>query len=115
MIEKKGGKQWFFNLYAQRNRQIRTGIQKLGLTMFPKYGYESPTVSCINSPEGIDAFAIYEGMRRKGYELAKGYGSIQNTTFRIGNMGYISSTDIDSMLKALETVLTDLGMKYQSI
>jgi aspartate aminotransferase-like enzyme len=109
LIESKGGKEWFFNLYAERNRRIREGIQKLGLTMFPKSGYESPTVNCVNAPADIDGIDVYEMMRGEGFELAKGYGTVQNLTFRIGNMGYMETADIDSMLKALEKVLVQLG------
>jgi aspartate aminotransferase-like enzyme len=111
MIEKRGGKQWFFNMYAERNRKIHTGIEKLGLTLFPKSGYESPTVTCVNAPANIDGLEIYEKMRTKDFELAKGYGNIKNVTFRIGNMGYIKSEDIPAMLEALGTVLADLGWK----
>ncbi|MCW4015646.1 MAG: alanine--glyoxylate aminotransferase family protein [Candidatus Bathyarchaeota archaeon] len=109
VIEKNGGKQWFFDLYAERNRRIREGIQKLGLTMFPKSGYESPTVNCVNAPPGVDGVAVYEKMRDEGFELAKGYGSIQNATFRIGNMGYMPFETIDSMLESLAGVLSGLG------
>jgi aspartate aminotransferase-like enzyme len=109
IIEEKGGKHWFFDLYAERNRRIRVGAKKLGLTMFPKSGYESPTVNCVNAPAGFDGVAIYEKMRDNGFELAKGYGSVQNTTFRIGNMGYIPFETIDSMLQALGPVLAGLG------
>jgi aspartate aminotransferase-like enzyme len=108
IIESKGGKKWFFDLYAERNRRIREGVKKLGLTMFPKSGYESPTVNCVNAPEGIDGLDVYEGMRGEGFELAKGYGTVQNLTFRIGNMGYIESADIDLMLEALTKVLANL-------
>jgi aspartate aminotransferase-like enzyme len=111
MIEENGGKQWFFDLYAERNGEIRDGITELGLTRFPKSGYESPTVTCVNAPPSLDGIEIYRKMRERGFELAKGYGSIQNLTFRIGNMGYIKPEDIASMLKALRTVLADLGWK----
>jgi aspartate aminotransferase-like enzyme len=111
MIEKNGGRQWFFDLYAERNQQIQGGIEKLGLTLFPKGGYESPTVSCVNAPPNIDGIKIYEKMRERGFELAKGYGNIKNLTFRIGNMGYIKSEDITSMLETLKTVLASLGWK----
>ena len=109
MIEEKGGKQWFFDLYTERNHRIRDGVQKLGLTMFPKSGYESPTINCVNTPADVDGVAVYARMREEGFELAKGYGSIQNVTFRIGNMGYIPSDDIYSMLEALTKVLSGLG------
>jgi len=111
MIEAKGGKEWFFDLYAERSSRIREGAEKLGLTMFPKSGYESPTVNCVNAPADIDGLEIYGKMREEGFELAKGYGTVQNLTFRIGNMGYIESADIDSMLGALGKVLVDLGKK----
>ncbi len=110
MIDSKdGGKSSFFDLYAERNSRIREGVQKLGLTMFPKSGYESPTVNCIKSPAGIDGLEVYERMRMDGFELAEGYGTIKNSTFRIGNMGYIQFEDIDSMLEALAGVLAGLG------
>jgi aspartate aminotransferase-like enzyme len=109
VIEEHGGKQWYFDLYDNRNSRIREGVQKLGLTMFPKAGYESPTVNCVNAPEGIDGVSVYEEMRNEGFELAKGYGTVQNATFRIGNMGYIPSEDIDSMLESLAKVLPRLG------
>jgi aspartate aminotransferase-like enzyme len=108
MIGEKGGKEWFFDLYAERNRRIRDGVQKLGLTMFPNAGYESPTVNCVNAPASVDGVDVYERMRGEGFELAKGYGSVQDVTFRIGNMGYIPFEAIDSMLTALTRVLAGL-------
>ena len=105
MIEKNGGKDWYFDLYRQRNRKIRLGVEKLGLPTFPRKGYESPTVKCINAPAGIEGGTIYGKMREKGFELAEGYGSVKKKTFRIGNMGYIEMGDIDEMLKTLEGVV----------
>jgi len=109
LIDSWGGKEKYFELYRERNRRIREGIQKLGLTLFPKEGYESPTVNCINAPSNIRGPEIYQKMREKEYELAKGYGSVKDTTFRIGNMGYIEFEDIELMLRALGKVLIDLG------
>ncbi len=106
MIEAKGGKNWYFDLYRERNMRIRGGVEKLGLSTFPRRGYESPTVNCINAPEGVGGPVIYEKMREKGFELAQGYGPLKKTTFRIGNMGYIEMGDIDLMLKALGEILS---------
>ena len=108
MIEKRGGKKWYFGLYKERNLRIRQSIDKLGLSTFPRRGYESPTVNCINAPQGVDGSVIYEKMRERGFELAKGYGAIKKKTFRIGNMGYIEMDDIDLMLNALEEALSSL-------
>jgi len=108
LIDSWGGKEKYFDLYRERNRRIREGIQKIGLTLFPKKGCESPTVTCINAPSTISGPEIYQKMREKEFELAKGYGSIRDTTFRIGNMGYIEFEDIELMLRELGEVLTSI-------
>jgi aspartate aminotransferase-like enzyme len=106
MIQSKGGKKWYFALYKERNQKIRRGIEKRGLSTFPRKGYESPTVNCISAPERVGGPVIYEKMREKGFELAEGYGPLKKTTFRIGNMGYIEMEDIDLMLETLGEVLS---------
>jgi len=108
MIERKGGRKWYFALYAERNKRIRQGTENVGLSIFPKKGYESPTVNCINSPKGVEGGTIYAKMREKGFELADGYGPLKRTTFRVGNMGYIELGDIDLMLEALKNVVSSL-------
>ena len=105
MIDSMGGKKKHFDLYSERSRRIRKGVKELGLTLFPREGYESPTVTCVNAPSDISGIEIYNRMREKGFELAKGYGSINDITFRIGNMGYIEFEDTDLMLKALREVI----------
>jgi aspartate aminotransferase-like enzyme len=106
MIQRRGGKKWYFDLYKERNLKIREGVEKIGLSTFPRKGSESPTVNCINAPEGVDGNVIYERMRQNGFELAQGYGPIKKNTFRIGNMGYIEMTDIDLMLRTLGSVVS---------
>jgi aspartate aminotransferase-like enzyme len=105
MIERNGGKKWYYDLYKERNQKIRRGIEKHGLSTFPKRGYESPTVNCIKTPEGVEGGIIYQKMRNKGFELAEGYGPMKKKTFRIGNMGYIEMEDIDHMLTSLGEIL----------
>jgi aspartate aminotransferase-like enzyme len=80
-------------------------LEELGLSTFPDKGYESPTVSCINAPGEELGPEVYEAMRGEGFELAKGYGDLSKSTFRIGNMGYIPDEDIGLMLEALGRVL----------
>ena len=108
MIAGKGGKDWYFDLYKTRNAKIRKGIEELGLSTFPRRGFESPTVSCINAPEGVEGPEIYKAIRGEGFELAQGYGALKDTTFRIGNMGCIPEGQINSMLEALGSVLVGL-------
>ncbi|MFQ6065209.1 MAG: pyridoxal-phosphate-dependent aminotransferase family protein [Candidatus Bathyarchaeia archaeon] len=109
LIDEWGGKEKYFGLHRERNRRIREGVQGLGLTLFPKEGYESPTVTCISAQDRISGPEIYQRMREKGFELARGHGSIKETTFRIGNMGCIELRDIELMLTALGEVLRDFS------
>ena len=108
MIQRNGGRKWYFDLYKERNQRIRIGIEYNGLSTFPRKGSESPTVNCINAPEGVEGGVIYEKMREKGFELAEGYGPLKKRTFRIGNMGYIEMQNIDLMLRTLGDVLASL-------
>lgn len=48
-------------------------------------------------------------MREKGYELAQGYGALKDTTYRIGNMGYIPTLSLNQMLDALKEVYEKLS------
>jgi aspartate aminotransferase-like enzyme len=108
LIREWGGKTKIFDLYKKRNKRVRKGVESIGLKLFPKRGYESPTVSCILSPPHISSPKIFQKMREHGFELAKGHGSLSNRTFRIGNMGYINFEDIELMLDTLDTVIKDL-------
>lgn len=109
LIMEWGGKHRYFELYKERNHKIQSGIISLGLSLFPQEGYESPTVTCVNAPTDISGTRIYDAMRMKGFELAKGYGDVRETTFRIGNMGCIALSDIDSMLDALKVCVTEIS------
>ncbi len=105
LINQEGGKQKHLELYSQRSRRINDGVERLGLSLFPERGYESPTVTCVNAPEGVTGLEVYGRMRERGFELAKGYGELKERTFRIGNMGYIRPEDVDVMLQTLGEVL----------
>lgn len=108
MVEEKGGKKWYFDLFNRRNTKIRRAVKKLGTPVYPKRGYESPTVNCIKAPKGVPGKKIYDEMRLKGYELAQGYGALKDVTYRIGNMGYIPSLSLTSMLEALKEVYASI-------
>ena len=105
MIEDRGGREWYFDLYKKRNKMIRSGVEEAGLSTYPLKGYESPTVSCVTAPEGMKGPDVYKAMRGRGYELAQGYGALKETTFRIGNMGWMPEGYIVEMLEALREVV----------
>ncbi|MCR8432817.1 MAG: alanine--glyoxylate aminotransferase family protein [Crenarchaeota archaeon] len=106
---KSMGKENWFHIYKRRAEKIRKGVLDMGLRLLAKPGYESPTITCVLTPEGVGP-KIYEKMRDRGFELAAGYGELKNRSFRIGHMGYILDEDIDAMLNTLESVLRELNV-----
>ena len=103
-IREKGIDKWI-DMYRVRAERIRRGVEGLGLRILARRGYESPTITVVYAPRGVSGIEIYNEMRRRGFELAKGYGPLREETFRIGHMGYITDQEIDDMLKALGEVI----------
>ena len=55
--------------------------------------------------EPVRAEKAREGDREYGDKLAQGYGALKETTFRIGNMGWLPEGYIVEMLGALGEVV----------
>jgi aspartate aminotransferase-like enzyme len=108
ILEQMGGKEKWFSMYNQRSEMIRNGVKEMGLGTLAEKGYESPTITAVLTPEGVTGTQIYEAMRERNFELAKGYGTVKEKTFRIGNMGYIPFEDIEEMLEHLSEVVNEL-------
>ncbi|MCC6034812.1 MAG: alanine--glyoxylate aminotransferase family protein [Desulfurococcaceae archaeon] len=111
VIERMGGKGVWLKMYAERAEKIRRGVLELGLQLFAEPGYYSPTITVVYNPPGVKGPVIYEEMRKRGIEIAKGYGRVKDVTFRIGHMGYITDRDIEELFKTLREVLVSLGCK----
>lgn len=76
------------------------------LEMLAAEEYRSPTVSCIRLPENWTGPQLYNAMKKKGWELATGYGSLKETSFRIGHMGDHTLEELEELLGVLEETLT---------
>jgi len=103
-----GGKKEWLDMYRKRSEMIREGVKEMGLGILAEPGYESPTITAVVVPEGMKGVDVYNAMRERGFELAKGYGSVAERTFRIGNMGYMTFDDIREMLDNLREVIEKL-------
>jgi aspartate aminotransferase-like enzyme len=108
IVDKMGGKNTLLDIYKKRSTMIRDGVRDIGLGILAEEGYESPTITAVHTPEGISGTEVYEAMRDRGIELAKGYGAVKETTFRIGNMGYMPFESIQEMLANLGQVMEEL-------
>ncbi|MEM4490650.1 MAG: aminotransferase class V-fold PLP-dependent enzyme, partial [Desulfurococcaceae archaeon] len=114
IVEKMGGREAWLKMYSERAEKIRKGVVELGLQLFAEPGYYSPTITVVYNPPGIKGPVIYEEMRKRGIEIARGYGKVKDITFRIGHMGYITDDDIKLLLETLREVLVSKGFKPRS-
>ena len=69
-------------------------------------GFRSPTVTCLTVPPGKTGSAINEAMKGRGYTISAGYGSLKDTTIRIGHMGDHTLDELDALLAVLAEVVT---------
>lgn len=77
-----------------------------GFEMASSVGYESPTVSCLRPPESsMTAPALVAALAERGWTIGGGYGIWKPTTLRIGHMGEIRETDLESLFTAIDDVL----------
>lgn len=49
-----------------------------------------------------------------GVIITGGMGAIRETTFRIGSMGIVSSTEVRTTVEALEKGLEEVGYKFEA-
>lgn len=68
-------------------------------------GYRSQTVTCLTMPAGRKGSEVNEAMKSKGYTISAGYGSLKDSTIRIGHMGDHTVAELDELLGVLEGVL----------
>lgn len=68
-------------------------------------GYRSPTVTCLTVPAGRKGGEISDAMKQRGYTIAPGYGSLKDSTIRIGHMGDHTVAELDVILAQLEEIV----------
>ena len=65
-------------------------------------GHRSPTVTCVNLPDGRSGPEVVAAMRERGWVIGGGYSRLKESTIRIGHMG-------DHDPQVLVELLDDLG------
>ena len=90
----------------QRHQDMANYTQtwaKKHFSMFPEPGYESITVSCINS-NGKDVKGLNQKLAEKGYMISGGYGKLADKTFRIGHMGEWNLAGIKDVIAQIDSI-----------
>jgi aspartate aminotransferase-like enzyme len=94
------------NRYARHvktNNMLRDWAKGRGMTMFPKAGYESRSLVCVNTPADVDTEKVNK-ILKSDYNcmINLGYGKIKGKTFRISNMGDETEATIGELITQLD-------------
>jgi aspartate aminotransferase-like enzyme len=77
----------------------------LDIRVLAPEGYRSPTVTCLTVPAGHKGSEVNERMKGRGFTISAGYGSLKDSTIRIGHMGDHTVAELDELLQVLAEVL----------
>jgi aspartate aminotransferase-like enzyme len=94
-------------------RMTREWAAERGFTLFPEAGYESVTLTCINSgakPGGrvVDTAQLQKLVKASGILIDAGYGKLKGKTFRLSNMGDETEETMKVLYAALDQALAKL-------
>lgn len=92
---------------ARRTADWASEMQSRGrdVRVLAPEGFRSPTVTCLTMPEGKLGSAVTSALKQRGYTIASGYGTLKDSTIRIGHMGDHTVEELDALLGELEELL----------
>lgn len=100
-----------FDRHRRTAGAVRAGVRALGLRVVPKEEDAGETVTAVWLPNGVDAKAFLGKLRTEhGIVLAGGMGQFQGKIFRFGHLGWVPDDAVLAGLRALETVLPQVGV-----
>lgn len=112
-IIKEEGLDVIFEKHKKMAATLRSAVKSLGLELFAPDAY-SDGVTAVKVPQGIDGEKLVKTMRDKyGVGIAGGQDEMKGKMFRIATMGYITPSDLIVCIAILETVLSEMGYKFQ--
>ncbi|HUQ81905.1 MAG TPA: alanine--glyoxylate aminotransferase family protein [Gemmatimonadaceae bacterium] len=84
--------------------EVRDG--GLPISVLAPEGSRSPTVTCVALPSTHNGGAVTAAMKARGFVISAGYGSLKDTSVRIGHMGDHTIDELNAVLDTLREVLT---------
>ncbi len=112
-IIKKDGLENVIARHKKHAQAVRAAMKALGLELFAPDAC-SDAVTSVKVPEGVDGVKLVKTMRdAHGVAIAGGQAQLKGKIFRIATMGYITAADLKVCTQTLETVLAELGYKFE--
>ena len=112
-IIKEEGLDVIFERHKKLAFAVRSAVKAMGLELFSPDAY-SDGVTAVKVPQGVDGEKLVKTMRDKyGVGIAGGQDELKGKIFRIATMGYITASDLMVCIATIETVLNEMGYKFQ--
>ena len=83
-----------------------------GFQVLAPVGRRSPTVTCVQMPEGLPGPDVVARAAERGWVIGGGYGKLKPTSIRIGHMGDHALESLERLLGILDEALA--GMEVRS-
>lgn len=97
-LEQEGGIEVRGARYAEMNRRLREGMEKLGFTAYITHDHQGPIITTFFYPSDDFSFSdMYEALKKEGYVIYPGKLT-ERPSFRLGNIGEIYAEDVDKIL-----------------
>jgi aspartate aminotransferase-like enzyme len=100
-----------YQAQAERTKMIQEWVNSIGLKVFGEEGFISKTVVTVENTLNLDIPKLVAGLLDKGYKIVNGYGVLENKTFRIAAMGWITKEQTAEMLKAATEIIQTMIKK----
>jgi predicted phosphoserine aminotransferase len=76
-----------------------------GHNLYAPEGFRSQTVTTIHHDGAVDLAALNDFLLQRDMRIANGYGPLKNLAFRIGHMGELQVSDVETLLDAMDEFL----------
>ena len=83
---------------------VRESLAGLGVEALLEADQASSALTSYRIPEGMNWNEIHDGLKRWGFVVFGGQGSLARKIFQVSTMGDITRYDLERLLAAIETV-----------
>lgn len=90
--------------HAEMAEVVRAWATK-NFEVFAAAGYESNTLTVVRNTKGISVGDLNKELKKRGYEIANGYGDLKDVTFRIAHMADTTMEEVNDLLKNINEIL----------
>ena len=103
-LHAQGGWQARRARYRELAGQVREALAGLGVHALLDAGESSCALTSYRLPDGFSYEQVHDGLKRWGFVIYAGQGSLVAEMFRISTMGDITRYDMERLMAAVETV-----------